>query len=342
MQRALHLAAILLLVALALVTPVLSKGLVNGYCTGSATSDPCPLSLIANHSSIINSISIATYKLSNYGQVEACNHTTYGCTFAVDVEEANHNISLLQPAVAVLPLVFDNDGYTVLAFRAMLASNSSAANIKRLVQAAVSRGYSGISMDWEPSCWSQKPSECQWPTIVESNAYLAYLVDLATALHAVHLPLTVCADVERSCQCDGDAYVDKCLADQLPMATCNCCAFQTWFNTSALCQARAIDTISVMDTYGAPFNAERMQRAAKPWFDAGCEASRLSLGVLENQATTADQAAQMMQVVTNLGVTKVPSPQKRSSPTCHTPSSRLTFDVLRLYDSSARFRLIYG
>ena len=305
-MRGAYLALSLVLLLALTFTPVLSGGIVNGYCTGTATDDPCPLSLLSNHSSIINSVSIASYKISNAGLVEPCNKTTPGCTFTVDVESYNHNISLLTPPLRTLPLIFDNDGNTIHAFRSMLASNLSSTNIAYIVKAAVTYGYSGISMDWEPSCWASKPSQCEWPSIAESAAYTAYLVELASALHAVHLPLTVCADVEQcGSACKGDAYIAACLNDELSMGTCNCCAFSTWFNTSALCQAKEIDTISVMDTYEAPFNAQRMQRAVQPWFNAGCDASRLSLGLLQNQATTAQQAEQMMAEVTKLGVNKV-------------------------------------
>ena len=77
-----------------------------------------------------------------------------------------------------------------------------------------------------------------------------------------------------------------------------------WFNATALCQS-PVSVISVMDTYEAPFNPSRFARAAAPWLAAGCTAERLSLGVLQNEATTTAQAEAMFAAVKALGVSKL-------------------------------------
>ena len=282
-----------------------TRGLVNGYCTGSTTVDPCPLSTLSTYSSVINSVSINSYKISDDGHLETCNPNTPGCTWAADVEEYNRNITLLPvtPPLQVMPLVYDNDGNTIKGFRAMIAGNLSVTNIDFLTQAAVKFNFSAISMDWEPSCWASKASECQWPTAAEALVYVQFLRQLAISLHSVKKTLTVCANHD-TCGTCGDEYVKSCGNDQWSVGQCNCCAFQTWFNATALCGASEIDTISVMDTYGS-FQSQFMQRAVNTWTNAGCAASRLSLGLLQDEATTAQQASQMMAEVAKLGASKV-------------------------------------
>ena len=285
-------------------SPTATRGVVNGYCTGSTTVDPCPLSVLSNYSSIINAVSINSYKISDAGHLEPCSPDTPGCTWAPDVEEYNRNITLLplSPPMQVIPLVFDNDGNTIKGFRAMMAGNLSGANIAYLTAAAVKFNYSAINMDWEPSCWQSKPSQCQWPTPAEAMAYVDFLRQLAQSLHSVGRPLTVCANHDECGNCAG--YDKLCSSDQMSMGSCNCCAFQTWFNATALCAASEIDTISVMDTYGS-FYAQQMDMAVATWTKAGCAASRLSLGLLQDEVTTAKGATQMMEEVRKVGASRV-------------------------------------
>ena len=286
-----------------------SRGVVNGYCTGTGSADvPCSLDAIASYSSAINSVSIASYKLSPVGVIEPCNATTSGCLWHDDVEAFNSDIvARFNHTVQVTPLVFDNDGDTVAAFRAMLAHNRTQQNIDALVAATVRHGYNGISMDWEPSCWLDAPSKCAWPTVEEAQAYAAFLARLGDAMHVKGLPLTVCADHEVcTVPCDGDAYLAHCTVDEWSMAQCNCCAFQAWFNASTLCAASSrIDVVSVMDSYANAFNERTFNRSVAPWFAAGCTAERMSLGLLQNQAATADAVKEMMAAVRALGISKV-------------------------------------
>ena len=300
--------AALVLLPLTSASPPLAAppGVINGYCAGTSTVDPCPLDIVSSTSSLINSVSVTSYKLATTGLLEPCAQQTPGCAYPGDVEAFNRNLTRLANAsVLVNPLVFDNDGNTIASFRAMLNHSHAQANIDYLVQAAVRLGYAGVSMDWEPSCWEARPSRCAWPTVAEADAYLAFLTRLAHALHAQRLPLTVCADHEVcNVPCNGDAYLQPCANDTWSMAQCNCCAFQAWFPAPALCRS-PVDVISVMDTYEAPFNADRFARAVAPWTDAGCTPQRMSLGLLQNEANTTAQAAAMFAAVRAVGVTRV-------------------------------------
>ena len=224
-------ALLLLLVTLSSAASPLAPphGIVNGYCTGTTTADPCPLDVVASSTSLINSISVASYRLASTGLLQPCSTRTPTCAFPVDVEEFNHNLTTLtNTSLLVTPLVFDNDGATVASFRAMLNQSHSQANIDYLTGAAVRLGYSGVSMDWEPSCWEKEPGECEWPTVAEAGAYVDWLTQLSHAMTAKGLPLTVCADHEVcAVQCEGDGYLQHCGANaSWTMAQCNCCAFQ--------------------------------------------------------------------------------------------------------------------
>lgn len=223
------LAALLVCCASVAVSAGAVPGVVNGYCEGGGRHGQlaCSLDSIRASSAYINSLSITSYRLNINGSIQPCSNSTPECPFPGDVEAFNSAVmSELEGAVQVTPLVFDNDGETISAFRAMQAANLSAANIQALVSAAVQYNYTGLSMDWEPSCWQKKPSLCQWPTVEESVAYAAFVDSLAAALDAVQLPLTVCADHEicDPYQCEGDGYIAHCLADEWSMEVCTSCA----------------------------------------------------------------------------------------------------------------------
>ena len=221
---------------LAVLVPLLptasSTGIVNGYCNGvrNLTHLACTIDQLQSHSAIINSLSITAYHLSAAGVVEPCGNHSRGCPFPVDVEQYNARVVREVPGMSVVPLVFDNDGNTVASFRAMWKGGYADSNIELLVNSTVTYNYSGLSMDWEPSCWLQRPSQCSWPTVAESQQYTGFITKLSAAFVAAGRELTVCADHEvcDPYDCEGDDYLKKCAADEWSMAVCNCCAFHTW------------------------------------------------------------------------------------------------------------------
>ena len=223
------------LLALALVAALLpaasSSGIVNGYCNGYSTNLTCSIPNLLSQRSIINSLAISSYHLSPAGLIIPCSPDNPDCPFPVDVEAYNAQVTREVPGLLVVPLVFDNDGKTVEQTRAMWAGGHGDANIQLLVNRTLAYNYSGLSMDWEPSCWMDQPSQCSWPTVEEAQAYTGWLTQLSAAFVAAERVLTVCADhevCEPTVDCGGDDYIQHCLADEYSMEWCNCCAFQTW------------------------------------------------------------------------------------------------------------------
>ena len=329
---------------LALLPAASAAGVVNGYCNGYSKNLTCSLDNLRSHSSYINSLAVSSYHLSKAGLVIPCADGDYNCPFPGDVEAYNARVVREVPGVLVVPLVFDNDGLTVEQTRAMWAGGHAAENIQRLVNATLRYNYSGLSMDWEPSCWEDQPSDCSWPTVEEANAYTQFLSNLSDAFVANDRVLTVCADHEMclpDVDCGGDDYIKHCLANEYSMSWCNCCAFQTWlarntleshthtaydcslptrpltpsldlnrmlrFNATALCAIPTRPNIAVMDSYGDahPFNASDMTAAVQPWFDAGCTAERMSFGLLSDQALSPTEATAVLDAVSALGVKRV-------------------------------------
>ena len=116
------LAALVLLPLTSAFSPLAAPpGVINDYCAGTSTIDPCPLDVVSSTSSLINSVSVTSYKLAPTGLLEPCAQHTPGCAYPSDVEAFNRNLTRLANAsVLVNPLVFDNDGNTIALFRAML------------------------------------------------------------------------------------------------------------------------------------------------------------------------------------------------------------------------------
>ena len=224
--------SLLLLAVLAVLLPSASStGVVNGYCNGYGSNLTCSIANLQSHSGIINSLAISSYHLSPTGLVIPCAKGDRDCPFPGDVEEYNARVAREVPGMLVVPLVFDNDGKTVEQTRAMWSNGYAAANIATLVNRTLQYNYSGLSMDWEPSCWMDQPSKCSWPTVEEAQAYTGFLTNLSAAFVAADRVLTICADhevCEPDVDCGGDDYIKHCLADEYSMSWCNCCAFHTW------------------------------------------------------------------------------------------------------------------
>lgn len=218
------------LIAVQLPTTI-STGIVNGYCNGWSANLSCSLHNLHTHRHAINSLAISSYHLSPAGLIVPCSADSGDCPFPTDVEQYNARVVHELPSLSVVPLVFDNDGKTVEQTRAMWSNGHADTNIALLVNRTLTYNYTGLSMDWEPSCWQQRPSQCNWPTVAESQAYTGFLTRLSAAFVAVDRVLTVCADHEvclPDVDCGGDDYIKHCMADEYSMSWCNCCAFQTW------------------------------------------------------------------------------------------------------------------
>ena len=221
----------------ALLPTASSAGIVNGYCNGWNANLSCSLDNLLATTSIINSLAISSYHLSDDGLVIPCAKGSPDCAFPMDVEQYNARVVREVPGMLVVPLVFDNDGKTVAQTRAMWSNGYADTNIATLVNRTLAFNYSGLSMDWEPSCWMKKPSQCNWPTVEEAQQYTGFLTKLSSAFVAVDRVLTVCADHEEcepDVDCGGDDYIQHCAADEYSMSWCNCCAFHTWSATHPL------------------------------------------------------------------------------------------------------------
>ena len=242
----LALALVLLTVLAALLPTAASTGIVNGYCTGYNANLSCSLDRLQSDVSIINSLSTSAYHLSADGLIVPCATDSYDCPFPIDVEAYNARVVSEVPGMLVVPLVFDNDGKTVEQTRAMWSNDYAAANIATLLNRTLTYNYSGLSMDWEPSCWKHKPSECSWPTVAESQQYTTFLTKLSAVFVANDRVLTICADHEvclPDVDCGGDDYIAHCLADEYSMSWCNCCAFQTWSTHTSVNRSLALTSV---------------------------------------------------------------------------------------------------
>ena len=224
------------LVLMVLLPTTSATGIVNGYCNGgsNASTLACSFQTLQSTTPIINSLSIASYHLSSAGLIQPCSLHTPTCPFPGDVEQFNARVVKEIPGMAeVVPLVFDNDGNTISSIRAMWGNDGyEKLNIDTLVNVTLFYNYTGLSIDWEPSCWLHKPSLCTWPSLAEARRYTGFIARLSEAFSGVDRVLTVCADHE-VCEydCGGDGYLKQCAADVWSMAQCNCCAFQTWYVT---------------------------------------------------------------------------------------------------------------
>ena len=86
-----------------------------------------------------------------------------------------------------------------------------------------------------------------------------------------------------ACEAAGDGYAEQCATGRWDMGACNCCAYTTWFNASALCAPGVVDTVVNMDTYlHAPLNGSLFDAAMRYYADAGCAPEGGGIGKLAN------------------------------------------------------------
>ena len=100
-----------------------------------------------------------------------------------------------------------------------------------------------------------------------------------------------------ACAAGAGAYPAACESGAWGVDACNCCAYTTWFNASALCAPGVVDTVVNMDTYlHAPLNGSLFDAAMQYYADAGCapEDGRLAVGLLAAEAANASEAAAVM------------------------------------------------
>ena len=285
--------------------PARARRVASSYCTNNA----CPAARIAANASALNSFSAETYDLTASGALEQCSANDTVCTWDGSPADFNRAAQAASGATAD-PLVFSNGQWMIAGWRALVATPATrAAAIEYLVAQARAHGYGRVQFDLEPSCWAAAAADCGWPDAGDARDYASFLRDARAALARGGTRLAVAAAGFPPTQCSGGfaeaaacaagagAYPAACESGAWGVDACNCCAYTTWFNASALCAPGVVDTVVNMDTYlHAPLNGSLFDAAMRYYADAGCapEDGRLAVGLLAAEAANASEAAAVM------------------------------------------------
>ena len=291
---------------------------ISSYCTDGG----CPPSAVAAASASLNAFSITSYYVSLDGLFTPCSSSYGACNWTAGTGSVERSNADLQQSSGLLaqPLVFSNSGDMVRAFRALLNRPDDGINLAAsfLRLQAASYGYRRVQLDLEPSCWADNASACDWPKQADAIGYVRLINATSDALASIGAELTVavgtwpkgqCSPEQyANCTASADTWADACEAGDWNVHLCNCCAYANpfgFFHLSELCGSRASRIIN-MDTYqNAPVNLSDFSEAVVYYNEHGCSMEKLSIGLLSGEATSPDDARDIMELVDDLGATEL-------------------------------------